>query len=108
MKKKKQLAILRNDPWLEPYEAAIDGRHEDVVRKMEELTANTGGSLDAFANAYNYFGLHKTRDGWTFREYAPNATGIWLIGTFSDWKTEDKYSCCVHRWGLGEGCCWAK
>ena len=91
MKKKKQLAILRNDPWLEPYEAAIDGRHEDVVRKMEELTANTGGSLDAFANAYNYFGLHKTRDGWTFREYAPNATGIWLIGTFSDWKTEDKY-----------------
>ncbi len=99
MKKKKQLAILRNDPWLEPYEPAIEGRHEDVVRKLEELTANTGGSLTGFANAYNYFGLHKTKEGWTFREYAPHATEIWLIGTFSDWKTEDAYK--LHPAGDG-------
>ncbi len=88
----KQLNILRNDPWLEPYAPAIEGRHEDVVRKLKELTANTGGSLTEFANAYKYFGLHHKSDGgWVFREFAPNATDIWLIGTFNEWRQSDQY-----------------
>ena len=49
---KKKLAILRNDPWLEPFAPAIEGRHEDVVNKLEELTAASGGSISDFANAY--------------------------------------------------------
>ena len=65
---KKKLAILRNDPWLEPFAPAIEGRHQDVIRKMEELTAATDGSLSKFANAYNYFGLHREKSGeWVFR-----------------------------------------
>ncbi len=89
---KKKLAILRNDPWLDPYTEAIEGRHQDVIRKYDELTTNTDGSLVDFANAYRYFGLHHLANGnWVFREYAPNATGIWLIGTFSDWKDDDRY-----------------
>ena len=55
---KKKLAFLRNDPWLEPYAAAIEGRHQDVERKLEEITASTNGSLSDFANAYKYYGLH--------------------------------------------------
>ena len=91
-RKKKQLEILRNDPWLEPFEAAIEGRHEDVKRKLKDITAGTGGSLSDFANAYEYFGLHREADGsWVFREYAPNATEIALIGTFNDWKVCDEY-----------------
>lgn len=90
---KKQLAILRNDPWLEPYADAIEGRHQDVINKLEDLTRNTDGSLDKFANAYNYYGLHRDKEGnWIFREYAPNATKIYLIGVFSDWKDDDRYS----------------
>ena len=89
----KQLAILRNDPWLEPFAGAIEGRHQDVIRKYEELTANTGGSLNKFANAYNYFGLHREKSGkWIFREFAPNATKILLTGTFTDWKDDERYS----------------
>ena len=89
---KKQLAILRHDPWLEPFAPAIEGRHEDVIRKLDELTADTDGSLVEFANAYKYYGLHHLSEGgWIFREYAPNATNIWLIGTFSEWKTNDAY-----------------
>ncbi|MDE5663078.1 MAG: alpha amylase C-terminal domain-containing protein [Muribaculaceae bacterium] len=87
----KQLNILRNDPWLEPYAPAIEGRHDDVKRKLRQLTEHTGGSLSEFANAYKYFGLHRDGDGWVFRELAPNATSIWLIGTFSDWKREERY-----------------
>ena len=89
---KKKLAFLRNDPWLEPYAPAIEGRHQDVERKLEEITASTNGSLSEFANAYKYYGLHHLPGGgWIFREFAPHATEIWLTGTFSDWKLEDKY-----------------
>ena len=82
----KLLNILKNDPWLTPYAPAIEGRHEDVVRKLKELTA-ASGTLDDFANAHKYFGLHREKDGtWIFREWAPNASAITLIGDFSGWK----------------------
>ena len=88
---KRQLGILRNDPWLEPFAAAIEGRHADAEKKLEELTRNTGGSLVDFANAYKYYGLHRDANGWVFREYAPNATNIWLIGDFSDWEDLEQF-----------------
>ena len=86
----KTLGIIRHDPWLEPYSEAIKGRHEDAVRKEAELVGK-GGNLVDFANAHQYFGLHKTKTGWVFREWAPNATAIYLIGTFNDWKESDSY-----------------
>ena len=86
-----KLAILKNDPWLEPYTEAIEGRHRDFLNKEKELTA-ADGSLKAFANAYNYFGLHRTETGWVFREWAPNATAITLIGDFSKWQEMRKYA----------------
>lgn len=84
-RKAKALAIYKNDPWLEPYAVAIDGRHEDVLRKEAELTMHCN-SLKDFANAHQYFGLHRVGDWWVFREWAPNATAIYLVGDFSDWK----------------------
>ena len=88
---KKVLPIIKNDPWLEPYADAINGRHEDVIRKQKELTDGGKITLDEFANAHNYFGLHKTKTGWVFREWAPNATAIYMIGTFNDWKESDDF-----------------
>ena len=89
---KKKLAFLRDDPWLQPYAPAIEGRHKDVEKKLEELTSSTNGSLSNFANAYKYYGLHNLgEEGWIFREHAPNATEIWLTGTFSDWRLKDKF-----------------
>ena len=88
---KKTLALIRHDEWLEPYADAINGRHEDAVRKEKELTGKDLSLVD-FANAHQYFGLHKTRTGWTFREWAPNATAIYIIGTFNDWKETEGYA----------------
>ena len=88
---KRQLGILRNDPWLEPFAAAIEGRHQDAEKKLKELTLNTGGSLVDFANAYKYYGLHRDANGWVFREYAPNATNIWLTGDFSNWENLEQF-----------------
>ena len=87
--RKRTLGILRDDPWLEPYAEAIVGRHEDAKRREKELTGGHRGGLDQFANAHNYFGLHRTADGgWVFREWAPHATAISLIGDFNGWKAD--------------------
>ena len=88
--RKSRLKLIKNDPWLAPFTDAIEGRHREVLRKEAELTAQSG-SLKNFANAYEYFGLHQTDEGWIFREYAPNATAIYLIGDFNDWKPLPKY-----------------
>lgn len=87
---KRKLQILKNDPWLEPFRAAIEGRHEDALRKEKELT---GGEikLSDFANGHRFFGLHRDENGWKFREWAPNATKIYLIGTFNDWQEREDY-----------------
>ena len=89
--KNKHIDLVRNDSWLEPFEDAIRGRHDHALYKLNELTNNGKQTLSDFASGYLYFGLHKTDRGWVFREWAPNATDIYLIGDFNDWKETEKY-----------------
>lgn len=63
-----KLGIIESDPWLEPYSAAIEGRHQHALDKELELTGGKG-TLSDFATGYLYFGLHRTRRGWVFREW---------------------------------------
>ena len=88
--KNPRLKIVKNDPWLEPFNDAIQGRHDHVLNKMQELTGGKQ-SLSDFAGGHLYFGLHRTARQWVFREWAPNATAIYLIGDFNDWKEDEKY-----------------
>ncbi|MDE5788393.1 MAG: alpha amylase C-terminal domain-containing protein [Bacteroidaceae bacterium] len=88
-----QLKLLRNDKYLAEYAAAIEGRHQFALDKISELTNNGSTSLSDFADGYLYFGLHRTvTGGWVLREWAPNATEIYLVGDFSDWKEMPKYA----------------
>ena len=80
-----KLGIIESDPWLEPYSAAIEGRHQHAIDKELELT-NGKSTLSDFATGYLYFGLHRTKRRWVFREWAPNAKEIYIIGDFNDWK----------------------
>lgn len=93
MVKEKHIGIVAHDQYLEPYEDAIKGRHNHVVWKIDQLTQHGKQSLSDFANGYEYFGLHKVRGGWVFREWAPNATDIYLVGDFNDWKESEDYRC---------------
>ena len=85
-----KLKLIENDPWLEPFAPAIEGRYQRVLDKELELT---GGkmSLTDFASGHMYFGLHRTRKGWVFREWAPNAKDIYLIGDFNNWQVKPEY-----------------
>ena len=85
-----KLKIVKNDPWLEPYNDAIQGRHDYVLSKIDELTGGKQ-SLSDFADGHLYFGLHRTPRQWVLREWAPNATAIYLIGDFNDWQENEKF-----------------
>ena len=95
------LKITKNDPYLQPYDGALQARHDYAERREKELTQ--GQSLSDWATGYLYFGLHyvpapkkKGRQPktpqyqWVLREWAPNATAIYLKGDFNNWeKRED-------------------
>ena len=85
------LGLVKNDPWLEPFEKVISDRHEHVLQKLDELTHGSQMEFKDFADGYLYFGLHKTNEGWVFREWAPNATEIYVIGDFNGWQENVKY-----------------
>lgn len=85
-----KLKIIENDPWLEPYSAALEGRHQHALAKEAELTGGQQ-SLSDFATGYLYFGLQCLPDGWVFREWAPHADRIFLIGDFTGWKQVPEY-----------------
>jgi 1,4-alpha-glucan branching enzyme len=87
----KSLKLIKNDPWLEPYRKAIEGRYDYFLRKEKELTQNGKISLVDFASGHFYFGLHPTKNGWVFREWAPGATTIYLVGDFNQWQEKEAY-----------------
>lgn len=86
----KTLALIKSDPWLKPYKEAIKGRYQYAYETEKKLIGS--GTLSDFACGHLYFGLHKTEDGWCFREWAPNATAIFLIGDFNQWKKRSDYA----------------
>ena len=87
----KQLALIKNDPYLKDYENAIRGRHEHALWKLSALTNNGKQTLTDFANGHKYYGLHKLSRGWVFREWAPNATKLYLVGDFNNWQETERY-----------------
>ncbi|MDR2058026.1 MAG: alpha amylase C-terminal domain-containing protein [Dysgonamonadaceae bacterium] len=87
----KSLRLIKNDPWLEPYRKAIEGRCDYFLCKEKELTQNNKISLSDFASGYLYFGLHPTKTGWVFREWAPGASDIYVIGDFNGWKEQEAF-----------------
>ena len=77
--------IFEYDPGLLPYRKDIELRMSEYERKRGELLQN-GMSLLDFANAHEYFGFHKTKDGWVYREWAPAADALYLVGDMNGWS----------------------
>ena len=99
----KSLKIIQDDPLLAPFAMAITGRHEYAIRKEKELLGAQNRSLSDFASGYLYFGLHKVKRSWYLREWAPNATAIYVIGTFNNWQKSEDFRLYPIDNGIWEG-----
>ena len=83
-----RLALCRNDPSLAPYEHLLWDRYQRYEGRFREIETNEG-SLTAFADSYETFGVHPDPDGVPgdvrYVEYAPGAARLCLTGDFNDW-----------------------
>ena len=88
---KKVKKIYETDPYLQPYAEAIEARHRRIQETRDFFARE--GSLSEGINNHLFYGLHKESNGdWTFREWAPNAVKVYLIGNFNNWKRTDAYA----------------
>ncbi len=78
------LKIFEYNPQLLPYENDIRLRMENYTNTKKRLLPN-GGTLNDFANAHLYYGIHHVKDGWIYREWAPAAEAMYLTGDFNGW-----------------------
>ena len=83
--------IYDTDPYLMPFREAIDRRHARILEARERIAVD--GSLSAGINNHLYYGLHRDADGsWVLREWAPNASRIYLIGECNNWHRTAGYA----------------
>ena len=84
------MKLIDYDAWLKPFEHQIKARSERFRLKLEDI--NIGwGSLYDFASNHKFLGLHKEDNQLIFREWAPNAKEIYIVGEFSNWKPEMQF-----------------
>ena len=85
--------ILNIDPYLEPFAEDIRLRGK-LFNDAKRRLLSGFDSLSDFADCYKYFGIHRTDDGWVYREWAPAADQMYFTGDFNGW---DIYSCPMTR-----------
>jgi 1,4-alpha-glucan branching enzyme len=87
------------DPWLKPFSFILKRRAEKA--KLRELEFTDGKkTLKELANNHLHYGLFQTDTHWVFREKAPNAKQIFLMGDFSYWRPMEQYA--LHPIGNGD------
>lgn len=77
--------ILEIDPWLKPYQDDIELRMQRYNKRRKKLLGTCAGIGD-FANGHLYYGFHKTKYGWYYKEWAPGADALYLTGDFNGWN----------------------
>jgi len=82
-------SFYQSDPWLKSFTGIIDERISRIIARERRLTGDR--SLKEFALGHLHYGLHRGTNGWIFREWAPNASEIFLTGTFNGWTEMQEY-----------------
>ncbi len=100
---KNQPSALNGDPWLKPYTGKIAERRERITAAAKRLRGRHRRLAD-FASGHEFFGLHRSKDGWILREWAPNATAIQLDGECNNWNggTPEFAFTRISDWGVWE------
>ena len=84
-KKNSHFKIMDIDPYLKPFESDIQLRMKNYTNCKKKLLG-TNQSLKSFANGNLFYGFHLLKDGWIYREWAPEADALYLIGDFNCWN----------------------
>ena len=79
--------ITEIDPWLAPHAGDIELRMNRFKEKRWQLVGDAD-SLNEFANGFLFFGFHRTKSGWVFREWLPGADEVRLAGDFNGWDRD--------------------
>ena len=84
--------LIRADPWLEPHRGNLEARNSRFRTALARFDA-TGGLLGQISQGHRYFGFNRGemhgKTGVWYREWAPGALQLRLIGDFNNWD----------RWG---------
>ena len=82
---------MKSDPYLATYQNVIYRRLKRIAETRQRLIRGHASLADV-ASGHEYFGLHFEDDQWVFREWAPNATGMFLIGDMSGWQEKEDFA----------------
>jgi 1,4-alpha-glucan branching enzyme len=83
--------LVLRDPWLKPFAGAIVKRAARLAEAERRLTAGASCLVD-FASGHEHYGLHRSEGGWVFREWAPNASRVCMVGDFSGWRESETFA----------------
>lgn len=94
--------LIKRDPLLKPYAPQLRERFVHYQRIKTQIE-KAGGILGEISQGHRFFGFNRgENDGETgvwYREWAPGAQSLSLIGDFNDWN-RDANPMCVDKWGV--------
>ena len=75
------------DGWLAPFTRQIKDRQRMFDFRLKGIREHFG-TLEECANAYRYYGFNRDPETgeWIYREWAPGARELYLIGDFNGWN----------------------
>jgi 1,4-alpha-glucan branching enzyme len=80
--------LIKQDPWLEPYADRIRERMAHYYATLARID-KTGGLLGEISQGHHYFGFNRGefhgKPGVWYREWAPGALQLRVIGDFNNW-----------------------
>ena len=87
MANQKTYKILERDPYLADFAGDIELRMR-LYRETKKRLLGKEKKISSFANGNLYYGFHQEGDTWVYREWAPGADALALIGDFNGWDRQ--------------------
>ncbi len=94
--------LIKRDPLLKPYAPQLRERFAHYQRFKAQIE-KTGSILGKISQGHRYFGFNRGENagesGVWYREWAPGAQSLSLIGDFNDWN-RDANPMSIDEWGI--------